>query len=158
MNARPRQLTCYVKKTRSDPDTWEAFCVELDVPAIGDTYEETVSMLYQAVENYINYVYERQPDDEQSLLYRPMSSGDAWKLMFEERVLQRLPFSRRQIRKTHLVAEKGIPPQLDPDATQLCFSCRKYRDVGLFEVVHSPHSSYVWHDSACNVCKRAGQA
>lgn len=157
MHSKPRQLTCYIKKTRSNPDTWEAFCVEVDVPAIGDTYEEVVSMLYQAVENYIDYVYERQPDDEQRLLYRPMSGGDVWKLMFEERILRRFPFFTRQIRKTHIIAEKGIPPQLDPDATQLCFNCRKYRDVGLFEVMHSPHTSYAWYDSACRICKRSGQ-
>ncbi len=158
MNARPRKLTCYVKKTRSNPDTWEAFCLELDIPAIGDTYEETVSMLYRAVESYIAYVYELQPDDEQRLLYRPMSAGDAWKLRFEEAILQRLPFAKRHIRRASITAQKGIPPQLDPDATQLCFGCRKYRDVGLFEVMHSPHSSYVWYDSACTICKRAGKA
>lgn len=158
MYARPRKLTCYVKKTRSNPDTWEAFCVEVNLPAIGDTYEEVVSMMYQAVENYISYVYERQPEDEQSLLYRPMPAGDAWKLMFEERILQRLPFSKRQIRKTHIVVEKGIPPQLDPDATQLCFNCRKYREVGLFSVTHSSNSSYAWYDSACTICQRSGRA
>ena len=158
MHAEPRKLTCYVKKTHSNPDTWEAFCVEMDVPAIADTYEEAVSMLYQAVDNYIDYVYERQPDDEQRLLFRPMPAGEAWKLMFEERVLQRLPFVKRQIRKIYITAEKGIPPQLDPEATQLCFSCHKYRDVGLFDVAHSSNSSYAWYDSACNICKRSGSA
>ena len=99
MNTQPRQLTCYIKKTRSDPDMWEAFCVELDIPAVGDTYEEVAAMMYQAVDNYIDYVYERQPDDEQRLLYRPMPKADVWKLQFEERFLQRLPFSKRQVRK-----------------------------------------------------------
>lgn len=134
MNVGPRKLTCYIKRTQVVPETWEAFCVDVDIPVIGDSYDEVVSSMYEAVDNYINYVYEREPDDEQTLLYRPMSGSDAWKLMFEERILQHLPFTKRQVRKVYINAEKGLPAQLDPNYTQLCFSCRKYRDVGLFDV------------------------
>ena len=158
MNNTPRQLTCYIKRTRSNPDLWEAFCVEMDIPAVGNTYEEVVGMMYQAVDNYINYVYEQQPDDEQRLLYRPMASSDVWKLRFEEQFLQKLPFSKRQVRKIRLNAEKGIPQQLDPHYTELCLTCKKYRNVGQFEVFHEPNSAYVWYDKVCNICKEAGQA
>ena len=47
MDTQPRQLTCYIKKTRSNPDTWEGFCVEVDIPAIGDTYEEVVGKMHE---------------------------------------------------------------------------------------------------------------
>ena len=157
MKARPRKLTCYIKKTQDSPETWEAFCVDLDIPAIGDTYEDVVSMMYQAVDNYLNFVYEQNPDDEQLLLYRPMPNGDAFKLMIQERVLQHLPFSKLQIRKVHITAEKGLPPQLDPAYTQLCFSCHKYRDVGLFDLYESSNTTYTWYDTACHLCKQSGK-
>ena len=153
MDTQPRQLTCYIKKTRSNPDTWEGFCVEVDIPAIGDTYEEVVGKMHERVENYIDFIRERQPDDEQSLMFRPMPAADVWKLRFEERFLQKLPFSRRQVRKIHLSAEKGIPIQLDPNYTELCLTCKKYRSIGDFEVFHEPNSAYVWYDKTCNLCK-----
>ena len=152
----PQTLTCYIKRTLSNPETWEGFCVEMDVPAVGDTYEEVVATMHRAVDNYLKFVHERQPDDEQLLLFRPMPSGQVWKLKFEERFLQRLPFSKRQIRKTYINAEQGIPTQLNPHYTELCFSCRKYRSVGQFEVYHEPNSAYVWYDKTCNICKEAG--
>lgn len=156
MDTQPRQLTCYIKKTRSNPDTWEGFCVEVDIPAIGDTYEEVVGKMHEQVENYIDFIRERQPDDEQSLMFRPMPTADVWKLRLEERILQRIPFSNRQVRKIHLNAEKGIPIQLDPNYTELCLACKKYRSISDFEVFHEPNSAYVWYDKTCNICKRAG--
>ncbi len=158
MNNTPQTLTCYIKRTLSNPETWEGFCVELDVPAVGDTYEEVVATMHRAVDNYLKFVHEHQPDDEQLLLFRPMPGGQVWKLKFEERFLQRLPFSKRRIRKTFINAEQGIPTQLDPHHTELCFNCRKYRNVGQFEVFHEPNSAYVWYDKTCNVCKEAGVA
>ena len=158
MKSSPRKLTCYIKRTQVDPETWEGYCVDIDLPAIGDTYEEVVSTLYEAVDNYIEYVYERQPDDEQMLLYRPMSNSDAFKLMIQERVLQHLPFSKLQIRKVFIMAERGLPVQLDPEHTQLCFVCRKYRDVGLFDLYQSSNTSYAWYDTACHLCKQSGRA
>ena len=158
MNATPRQLTCYIKKTQTNPETWEGFCVEVDIPAIGDTYEEVVGKMQQRLGNYIDFIHERQPDDEQMLMFRPMPGGQVWKLRFEERFLQRLPFSNRQIRKTFVSTEKGIPPQLDPTHTELCFNCRKYRGVNQFEVFHEPNSAYVWYDKTCNLCKETGAA
>ena len=153
MDTQPRQLTCYIKKTRSSPETWEGFCVEVDIPAIGDTYEEVVGKMHERVENYIDFIRERQPDDEQSLMFRPMPAADVWKLRFEERFLQKLPFSTRQVRKIHLNAEKGIPIQLDPNYTELCLTCKKYRSISDFEVFHEPNSAYVWYDKTCNFCK-----
>lgn len=153
MTPQPQRLTCYVKKTASNPDQWEGFCTQIDIPAIGDTYEEVARMMGQAVDNYIDYIHERQPDDEQRLMFRPLPGSKAWQLWFEERILQRLPFSGRQVRKFHLTAAKGIPAQLDPNQTQLCFDCKKYRGVGEFEVFHSPNSAYVWYDKTCDVCK-----
>ena len=150
MNATPRQLTCYIKKTQTNPETWEGFCVEVDIPAIGDTYEEVVGKMHERLGNYIDFIHERQPDDEQMLMFRPMPGGQVWKLKFEERFLQRLPFSSRQIRKTFVSTEKGIPPQLDPTHTELCFNCRKYRNVTQFEVFHEPNSAYVWYDKTCD--------
>ncbi len=158
MNTTPRQLTCYIKKTQANPETWEGFCVEVDIPAIGDTYEEVVGKMHQRLGNYIDFIHDRQPDDEQMLMFRPMPGGQVWKLKFEERFLQRLPFSNRQIRKTYVSTEKGIPPQLDPTHTELCFNCRKYRSVNQFEVFHEPNSAYVWYDKTCDVCKDAGLA
>ena len=158
MNTTPRQLTCYIKKTQANPETWEGFCVEVDIPAIGDTYEEVVGKMHQRLGNYIDFIHERQPDDEQRLMFRPMPGGQVWKLKFEERFLQRLPFSNRQIRKTYVSTERGIPPQLDPTHTELCFNCRKYRSVTQFEVFHEPNSAYVWYDKTCDVCKDAGLA
>ena len=158
MNTTPRQLTCYIKRTQANPETWEGFCVEVDIPAIGDTYEEVVGKMHQRLGNYIDFIHERQPDDEQMLMFRPMPGGQVWKLKFEERFLQRLPFSNRQIRKTYVSTEKGIPPQLDPTHTELCFNCRKYRSVTQFEVFHEPNSAYVWYDKTCDVCKDAGLA
>jgi len=158
VNTTPRQLTCYIKKTQANPETWEGFCVEVDIPAIGDTYEEVVGKMHQRLGNYIDFIHDRQPDDEQMLMFRPMPGGQVWKLKFEERFLQRLPFSNRQIRKTYVSTEKGIPPQLDPTHTELCFNCRKYRSVNQFEVFHEPNSAYVWYDKTCDVCKDAGLA
>lgn len=158
MNTTPRQLTCYIKRTQANPETWEGFCVEVDIPAIGDTYEEVVGKMHQRLGDYIDFIHERQPDDEQMLMFRPMPGGQVWKLKFEERFLQRLPFSNRQIRKTYVSTEKGIPPQLDPTHTELCFNCRKYRNVTQFEVFHEPNSAYVWYDKTCDVCKDAGLA
>lgn len=158
MNTTPRQLTCYIKKTQTHPETWEGFCVEVDIPAIGDTYEEVVGKMHERLGNYIDFIHERQPDDEQTLMFRPMSGGQVWKLRFEERFLQRLPFSNRQIRKTFVSTAKGIPPQLDPTHTELCFNCRKYRGVNQFEVFHEPNSAYVWYDKTCNLCKETGAA
>ena len=158
MNTTPQTLTCYIKRTLSNPETWEGFCVEMDVPAVGDTYEEVVTTMRRAVDNYLNYVHEQQPDDEQLLLFRPMPGGQVWKLKFEERFLQRLPFSKRQIRKTYINAEQGIPSQLNPHHTELCFNCRKYRNVSQFEVYHEPNSAYVWYDKTCNMCKESGVA
>ena len=158
MNTTPRQLTCYIKKTQTNPETWEGFCVEVDIPAIGDTYEEVVGKMHERLGNYIDFIHERQPDDEQMLMFRPMPGGQVWKLRFEERFLQRLPFSNRQIRKTFVSTEKGIPPQLDPTHTELCFNCRKYRGVNQFEVFHEPNSAYVWYDKTCNLCKETGAA
>ncbi len=112
--------------------------------------------MHERLGNYIDFIHERQPDDEQMLMFRPMPGGQVWKLKFEERILQRLPFSSRQIRKTYVSTEKGIPPQLDPTHTELCFSCRKYRSVTQFEVFHEPNSAYVWYDKTCNFCKDAG--
>lgn len=158
MNTTPRQLTCYIKRTQANPETWEGFCVEVDIPAIGDTYEEVVGKMHQRLGDYIDFIHERQPDDEQMLMFRPMPGGQVWKLKFEERFLQRLPFSNRQIRKTYVSTEKGIPPQLDPTHTELCFNCRKYRSVTQFEVFHEPNSAYVWYDKTCDICKDAGLA
>ena len=158
MNTTPRQLTCYIKKTQANPETWEGFCVEVDIPAIGDTYEEVVGKMHERLGNYIDFIHERQPDDEQMLMFRPMPGGQVWKLRFEESFLQRLPFSNRQIRKTYVSTEKGIPPQLDPTHTELCFNCRKYRSVNQFEVFHEPNSAYVWYDKTCNLCKETGAA
>ncbi len=158
MNATSRNLTCYIKKTQADPETWEGFCVEIDVPAIGDSYEEVVATLCETVENYLDYVHERQPDDEQLLLYQPMSSSAAFKLMAQERILQHIPFSKLQIRKIFITAGQGVPAQLDPRYTQLCFVCRKYRDVGLFDLYQSSNTSYAWHDTACRICKQSGKA
>ena len=158
MNTTPRQLTCYIKKTQTNPETWEGFCVEVDIPAIGDTYEEVVGKMHERLDNYIDFIHERQPDDEQLLMFRPMPGGQVWKLKFEERFLQRLPFSNRQVRKTYVSTEKGIPPQLDPTHTELCFNCRKYRGVNQFEVFHEPNSAYVWYDKTCNLCKETGAA
>ena len=156
MNSTQQQLTCYIKRTHANPETWEGFCIEVDIPAIGDTYEEVVGKMHERLANYIDFIHERQPDDEQSLMFRPMPSGDVWKLKFEERVLQRLPFSNRLIRKTYVSAEKGIPTQLDPNHTELCFNCRKFRSINEFEVFHEPNSAYVWYDKTCNLCKGAG--
>ena len=80
MNRTPRRLTCYIKRTQSNPETWEGFCVEVDIPAIGDTYEEVVGKMHQRLANYIDFIHERQPDDEQSLMFRPMPGRQAWKL------------------------------------------------------------------------------
>ena len=158
MNTTPRQLTCYITRTQASPETWEGFCVEVDIPAIGDTYEEVVGKMHQRLGDSIDFIHERQPDDEQMLMFRPMPGGQVWKLKFEERFLQRLPFSNRQIRKTYVSTEKGIPPQLDPTHTELCFNCRKYRSVTQFEVFHEPNSAYVWYDKTCDICKDAGLA
>ena len=158
MNRTPQQLTCYIKRTQANPETWEGFCVEVDIPAIGDTYEEVVGKMHQRLADYIEFIHERQPDDEQSLVFRPMPRGQARKLKFEERFLQRLPFSKLRIRKTYVSAERGIPSQLDPHHTELCFNCRKYRSVPQFQVYHEPNSAYVWYDKTCNVCKEAGAA
>ena len=156
MNSTPQQLTCYIKKTQANPETWEGFCIEVDIPAIGDTYEEVVGKMHQRLAAYIDFIHQRQPDDEQSLMFRPMPGGQAWKLKLEERFLQRLPFSKLQIRKTFVSSEQGIPAQLNPHHTELCFNCRKYRSVGLFEVYHEPNSAYVWYDKTCNLCKETG--
>ena len=121
MKTQPRKLTCYIKKTQQRPETWEGFCVDVDVPAIGDSYEAVLSMIYDALSNYLDYIYQHEPDDEQLLIYRPMPGGDAFKLMVQERVLQHLPFSKLQIRKVHINAERGVPPNWIP-ATPNCVS------------------------------------
>lgn len=154
--AQARKLTCYIRRTSIVPEQWEGFCVEMDIPAVGDTYEEVAPMMAKMVQDYIDYIYERQPDDEQRLLYRPLPAGKVWQLRLEESILQRLPFSRRQVQKIHLTAAQGIPAQLDPTYTQLCLNCKKYRNVGLFEVFHEPNSAYVWYDKTCNTCKDGG--
>ena len=154
-DAQSRKLTCYIRRTGISPEQWEGFCVEMDIPAVGSTYEEVAPLMAKMVQDYIDYIYERQPDDEQRVLYRPLPAGKVWRLRLEN-ILQHLPFSNRQVKKFNLTVARGIPAQLDPARTQLCLSCKKYRSVGLFEVFHEPNSLYVWYDKTCNVCKDRG--
>ena len=125
MNATPRQLTCYIKKTQANPETWEGFCVEVDIPAIGDTYEEVVGKMHERLGNYIDFIHERQPDDEQMLMFRPMPGGQVWKLRFEERFLQRLPFSQSPDSQNLCQHGEGHPPTVGSHPYRTVFQLPK---------------------------------
>ena len=47
-------LKCYL--WRSD-DEWEALCVDLDIAAQGETYDEAFDQLKGAIETYVEYVH-----------------------------------------------------------------------------------------------------
>jgi len=46
-------LTCIVKP---DGDQWSALCLELDVAGCGDTKQEAIQNLHDAVETYLQYM------------------------------------------------------------------------------------------------------
>lgn len=50
-----RKLTCYAW---GKPGDWEALCVDLDIPAVGDSFEEVRDELTAAVADFLDYVAE----------------------------------------------------------------------------------------------------
>ena len=62
-----RKLTCYAW---GKPGDWEALCVDYDLAAQGDSFEEVRSELADAVETYLDYVSELPENEQRAFLSR----------------------------------------------------------------------------------------
>ena len=62
-----RKLTCYAW---GKPGDWEALCVDLDIAAEGETFEQVRSELSDAVETFVDYVWELPEIERRTLLNR----------------------------------------------------------------------------------------
>ena len=60
------ELTGIIKK---EGRQYSALCLELDVASCGDTQEEAMKVLKDAVETYVQYMVEEGREDE---IYRPV--------------------------------------------------------------------------------------
>ena len=62
-----RKLTCYAW---GKPGDWEAICVDLDIPAQGESFEQVRDELTAAVEDFLDYAAELPKIDRQAVLNR----------------------------------------------------------------------------------------
>ena len=62
-----RKLTCYAWGKAGD---WEALCVDLDIPAQGESFEQVRDELTAAVEDFLDYAAELPEVDRQAVLSR----------------------------------------------------------------------------------------
>jgi len=63
-------LTCLIKKEGSQ---YSSLCLELDSASCGDTKEEAMNSLKDAIDTYIQYMIEENRQDE---IYRPVPLED----------------------------------------------------------------------------------
>ena len=62
-----RKLTCYAW---GKPGDWEALCVDLDIPAQGESFEQVRDELTAAVEDFLDYAAVLPEIDRQAVLSR----------------------------------------------------------------------------------------
>ena len=62
-----RKLTCYAW---GKPGDWEALCIDYDLAAQGDSFEEVRSELADAVETYLDYVSDLPEKERRVFLNR----------------------------------------------------------------------------------------
>ncbi len=79
--------TCYAW---GDADSWEAICVDFDLAAQGDSFEEVRSELSDAIDTLLSYAAELPKSERRRLLDRKAPLGLRWKLAILYR-LSRLP-------------------------------------------------------------------
>ena len=62
-----RKLTCYAW---GKPGHWEALCVDYDIPAQGDSFEDVRPELADAVGTYLDYVSDLPENEQRAFLSR----------------------------------------------------------------------------------------
>jgi len=67
-----RKLTCYAW---GRPGDWEAICVDFDLAAQGESREEVLSELRDAVETYLEYISELPEKERAGFLNRKAPLG-----------------------------------------------------------------------------------
>lgn len=71
-------FTCLVKK---EDNQYSSLCVELDVASCGDTNEEAIEGLQNAIQAYIEYMDSEGRENE---IYRPVSMIELRKFLFSD--------------------------------------------------------------------------
>ncbi len=71
-------LTCFVKKEGTQ---YASLCVELDVASCGDTEEEAVNGLKDAIETYLEFMRDEGRDNE---IYRPVPMNELKDFLFTD--------------------------------------------------------------------------
>ena len=84
MDSMKLNLTCIVKPEEGQ---YSALCLELDVASCGDTEEEAIASLRDAIETYVVYMLEEGGEKE---LFRPVSLTALREFLTEE-VLEPTP-------------------------------------------------------------------
>ena len=62
-----RKLTCYAW---GKPGDWEAICIDYDLAAQGDSFDEVRGELADAVETYLDYVSDLPENEQRAFLSR----------------------------------------------------------------------------------------
>ena len=70
--------TCLIKK---EGKQYVSLCVELDVASCGDTADEALEGLKDAVETYLEFMKDEGREDE---IYRPVPMGELKDFLFTE--------------------------------------------------------------------------
>ena len=87
-----RKLICYAW---GKPGDWEAFCVDLDIPAQGESFEQVRRELSDAVDTYLDYVSDLPESERRAFLNRKAPSR--LRLSLESKVARMLSALRPAI-------------------------------------------------------------
>ena len=71
--------TCYAW---GHADGWDAICVDFDLAAQGDSFEEARNELFDAIDTFLSYAAELPESERGRLLNRKAPLGLRWKLAF----------------------------------------------------------------------------
>ena len=82
-----RKLTCYAW---GRPGDWEAICVDFDIPAQGESFEEVRRELADAVDTYLDYVSDLPESERHGFLNRKAPLSLRLRLSLESKVARML--------------------------------------------------------------------
>ena len=81
-----KPFTCLVKK---EDNQYSSLCVELDVASCGDTNEEAIEGLKNAIQAYFEYMVSEGRGNE---IYRPVPMNELRKFLFSDENITEQPF------------------------------------------------------------------
>ncbi len=100
-----RKLTCYAW---GKPGDWEALCVDLDIPAQGESFSQVRDDLQLAVEDFLDYAAELPEDNRKFLLSRRVPLGVRLHLSLRHQWITLLRSTQRLVGSPNGKSKNGV--------------------------------------------------